>query len=515
MNIIPEVKKLTVGEGFLRVGKTIEIDYGKFDKEVAKVFLGRTKIKEGNGPKFVLALNKTLNEEAYTIDINKRGVSICASNNKGVIYAFLTIYKLLKNECLNYCQISDYPDYGYRGLNLDCSRHFYSFNEVKKIVDCLSLFKINRFHWHLSDDHGFRIESKVFKKLTGKDFYTQKEILELVQYAKERAIEVIPEIDMPGHVTAIINAYPELSCTGDKYEIPTGGGIFPALLCAGNEKVYDFIEQLLKEVSALFPYKYFHIGGDEAYKKTWESCEKCQTLMKTEHIESLNNLQGYFTNKVIEILKKIGKEPIVWNETMLATNIQTKPLFQYWTPSSSEIAKKAVDNGFKWIFSDMYDIYLDYPYSMSNLRKVLKSKAHIGISHNTTGLVGYECCLWSEHIKTNDRVEELIFPRVIALAEGAWSGMRNYRKFCEKLDGESDLISRTGIKMCEKNKWTPHGKVRHDETINYLITMKSGTDKNSQKIAQNSFSLRNALLFIQKFLKINDIKDALKVLNEK
>ena len=223
--------------------------------------------------------------------------------------------------------------YNYRSLHLDCARHFFPIATVKKVIEGISFGNMNVLHWHLSDDHGWRIESKKFPRLHGcsREYYTQEEIKEVVSFAKERGVEIVPEIDMPGHSLALLAAFPEYSCKGESVEMAKARGVYKTILCAGKEDTYAFVEEVLEEIIPLFDSQYFHIGGDEAPKDEWKECPHCNAKMKALGLTNYEDLQGHFTKQVCEILRKHGKTPICWNDALLANNIPEDVTVQYWT----------------------------------------------------------------------------------------------------------------------------------------------------------------------------------------
>lgn len=279
----------------------------------------KEKTQDAGREKPVICIRKkeSMPEEAYELTVSETGIQIAAATERGTIWALTTVYQNLKDNQIPYMDVSDSPKCAYRGISLDCARHFFDVDAVKKIIDALSIAKMNVLHWHLADDQGFRIESRKFPKLmeVSGDYYTQEEIREVVQYAKLRGVEIVPEIDVPGHVSAILAAYPQYSCSGRQVKVAKCGGIYPVILCAGKEDVYIFLEELFEEVFPLFESDRFHIGGDEAPKVEWKKCPHCNAVMKAKGYTDYEHLQGYFARRISEILKKHGKTPICWNET--------------------------------------------------------------------------------------------------------------------------------------------------------------------------------------------------------
>ncbi len=323
MNVIPMPNgkyKMEAGS-FSFAGGTIKIDLGGFAEESVGVFLARTGLaaaytggtaqQAGAAIDIAIARESDYAEEEYALCVATNGIQMKAGGARGVIYALATVYQLMDGGInVPCCEIHDKPRLAYRGLSLDCVRHFFPAAEVKRIIEQISLVKMNVLHWHLTDDQAWRIESKRCPKLHqqfGEEYFTQEDVKDIVAYAAARGVDVIPEIEMPGHASALLSVYPQYSCSGKQVQPATCGGIYPVILCAGEESVYDFIRDLLDELCPLFPAQRFHIGGDEAPKKEWKKCPRCQQKMKDEGLASEADLQGYFSNRVIEMLRAHGK----------------------------------------------------------------------------------------------------------------------------------------------------------------------------------------------------------------
>ena len=282
----------------------------------------------------IYAFDSELSDEDYILEIADGKIKITAKGEKGRFYAEKTLSQMAAMGKLPCCRIEDAPAFPYRGFMIDSARHMQTIDEIKTYIEAAARYKFNVFHWHLCDDQGWRIESERYPELCTKGayrdchgfgsanteryggYYTKEQIRDVIAFCKERFIDVIPEIDMPGHTTAIVSTYPELSCTGEQIPVETTGGIFRNILCAGKEEVFDFCFGILDEVSELFPYGYIHIGGDEAPKERWKECPHCQKRIKNEGLENEEQLQGYFANRIIEYLNKKGKKVFAWNETL-------------------------------------------------------------------------------------------------------------------------------------------------------------------------------------------------------
>lgn len=406
--------------------------------------------------------------------------------------------------------------YDYRSLHLDCARHFFSVETVKKVIEGISYGNMNVFHWHLTDDHGWRIESKKFPQLhqNSGQFYTQGEIREIITFAKERGIEVIPEIDMPGHNLALLSVFPEYSCKGEQVTPAKARGIYKTILCAGKEEVYTFVEELLDEMIPLFDSEYFHIGGDEAPKDEWKECPHCNAKMKELGLTSYEDLQGYFTSRVCDVLKKHGKTPIVWNDALLASNLPEDVVVQYWTIDHAKAMVPFVEKQGKWIYSDMFEVYLDYPHSMIPLKKIYDFKPHLYKYDipRMDNLIGFEACAWTEHIDNEQKLCEYIFPRVYALAERAnGENHTDYESFKERVREKVARLEKAGIPYTKEEWWDPQGKARRDDAIQFYFNMGAEVDEEEAKkqAASAAPKLDFVLHFIREFYKIGDVPEFL------
>lgn len=393
--------------------------------------------------------NKDLQEEGYIIDATPSGIKISYASEKGKFYAAKTVEQILRQTQFGIPQmhIEDAPKYGYRGFMLDCSRHFFGIADIKKYLDIISDLKLNYFHWHLTDDQGWRVEIKSYPNLTSigskrngtrndnikvEGYYTQEEIKEIVAYAKDRFIEVIPEIDMPGHFTAAIASYPYLGCTGKEIEVSESFGIHAQIACAGKESTYEFCEKVLDEIFKLFPSKYIHLGGDEALKLNWINCPACQKKMSENNLANEEQLQGYFMNRIVEFATKSGKTVINWNDGLLGGNMEKSVVLQYWKESKAgkEVLYRELEAGRQIIMSPFFAYYMDYPYGMTSLKKTYNYEVAKELKNSVLGL---EAPLWAEYVENTNKLEYMIFPRLIAVAERAWSKDNHYDDFEDRL----------------------------------------------------------------------------------
>ena len=423
--------------------------------------------------------NQALGSEAYKITVNANGAFVEYSDHRGKIWADQTLKSITKNGKISECEIYDYPQYHHRGLNFDVSRHFFSVEEVKKVLDMMSMLKMNVLHWHLSDDQGFRIESFKYPDLQKEsiDYYTQEQIRDIVYYAEERGIEVVPEIDMPGHTRAILAARPDLSCTKRKLKPGKDAGIYKRIFCAGNEAVYTFLEELFDEILPLFKSNRFHIGGDEAPKAMWKACPLCNAKLKELCLNNMQELQGYFGGRVTDILKKHGKRPIMWNDALVGKQVSKDAQIQYWTPSYNRQTVEFAKAGGEWIFSDMHEVYLDYPYSMTGLKKMYEMVMDFADEGGFESYppIGMEACLWTERVDSDEKLEERLLPRLFALAELSWSGrVSTYEEFEERCKEEAERFSQIGYTVKDQAWWNPKGEEAKLEAEAFMKSMSTG-----------------------------------------
>ena len=422
---------------------------------------------------FIFELDNQLQEEAYSLKVDEEMVLVRASGFRGFNYAIQTLKQLLPVEIfgsrraynvdwtIDCVEINDAPRFSYRGQHLDESRHFFGVEQVKRLLDIMEVHKLNKFHWHLTDDQGWRIEIKKYPLLTEvsskrkgtcikKDFsscddvpygegmwYTQEQIREIVQYAASKGIDVIPEIDLPGHMLGALAAYPELGCTGGPYEVWTRWGVSEDVLCAGNEKVYEFLEDVLTEVCDLFPYKYIHVGGDECPKVRWESCPKCQAKIKRLGLKDKDGqnaehyLQSYVISRIEEFLNSKGRSIIGWDE-ILEGGIAPNATIMSWRGEAGGI--EATRQGHDAIMTPNTYYYLDYYQSLDVQNEPFGIGGYLPVERcycyepfadsmslqQTNHILGVQANLWTEYVKTPDHLFYMLLPRMTALSEVQW-----------------------------------------------------------------------------------------------
>jgi hexosaminidase len=456
-----------------------------------------------------------LEQEQYRILITEQEIVVYAGAERGVIWALTTLIRLLaerKEPILPVCRIEDRPLYAHRGLSLDVARRFFQIEEVKNIIEEISMVKMNVLHWHLTDDQRWRIESKKFPELCrcSGEYYTQDEIKEVVAFAKVRGIEEIPEVEMPGHTRGILAAYPSLSCSGKKVRLAKTGGIYKRILCAGAEQTYEFLEELLGEICVLFSSERFHIGGDEAPKVEWKVCPCCQARIKGQKLKDANELQGYFAVRVSDILKKYGKKPICWNDSLMSAVRPEEMQVQYWSVQYNKEMEEFIKNGGTWIYSDMFELYLDYPYSMTSVRKIYENQIDLRSRkydlHDAP--YGMEACIWGEHIATESRLEELLFPRVYAMAEVSWSGAERYEDFEKRLVVENKRLEESGIHVTAAEHWNPEGQEREQESFAYMKSLNPvlSEDEQQEVVDPSDTGEEFRQKFMSRFLEANSNK---------
>jgi len=424
--------------------------------------------------------------EGYQLQISNKNIELTAHDAAGTIYGIQTLRQLWQQQkdilTIAGCFINDYPRFSYRGMSLDVSRHLFPVSFIKKYIDLLALYKFNTFHWHLTDDQGWRIEIKQYPKLQsvaawrdetlighkkelphrfdGKrygGYYTQQEVKDIVQYAAQRNITIIPEIEMPGHAMAALSAYPSPGCTGGPYKAATFWGVFDDVYCAGNDSTFLFLENVLDEVMELFPSSYIHTGGDECPKTRWKVCAKCQQRIKDLNLKDEHALQGYFIQRIEKYVNSKGKNIIGWDE-ILDGGLAPNATVMSWRGEAGGIA--AAKQKHNVIMTPESHLYFDYYQSLypeeplaaggyTPLSKVYNyepvgNDIDVQIKSYITGVEGQA---WSEYFTDTSKAEYMIFPRALALAELAWTpaAQRNYADFLERLRTQQELLKQLHV----------------------------------------------------------------------
>ena len=438
--------------------------------------------RKGN---IVLALDTVANKhsEGYSLSVDKKSIRISGADEAGVFYGLQTLLQLFPEDVYRNSlagqimwtvpgvQIVDYPERPWRGMMLDVARYFYDKEFVKKFIDMMAMYKLNKLQFHLIDDSGWRLEIKKYPRLTevgawaGPDsrrlggYYTQDDIREILEYARLRQVEVVPEIEFPAHMLSAVVAYPWLSCTGKQHEVPDQHFISRDLLCVGKESSYQFLKDVLDETVALFPSQYINIGGDEAVYTNWEQCPRCQEVMKREGLGKASELQGYLTNVVADMMKKKNRTVIGWEEIIQRGKLNEQVVALMWHNVGDTI--QATRTGHKAILTPATHLYFDFPESRTpgevkaatwmppiSLEKCYGIEVNDYSSEST--VMGVQGCFWSDQFihgtvlqeiiplnenRSEQYAEYLIFPRMLALAEVAWlpKAEREYEDFFERM----------------------------------------------------------------------------------
>ena len=498
LNVIPRPQSLTMGKGSFRFTKETvfvsDISLTATARLFAEQFERASGIKlpikkEAVTTNYIaLVVDTSLPKEGYTLTVNPKEIIIKAGGYNGALYALETLRQLLPKEfesttpvktdwAVPAVTIIDAPQYAWRGLMLDVSRHFFPKEYILKTLDRMAMLKLNTFHFHLVDNEGWRVEIKKYPKLTEigawrvdqedklwnertpnsanafanpatapkkyGGFYTQEDIKEIVAYASARGITVIPEIEMPAHAMSAIAAYPELSCHKRPIGVPSGA-VWPItdIYCAGQEETFTFLEDVLTEVMELFPSKYIHVGGDEATHTEWEKCPKCQARMKDHHLKDVHQLQSYFIKRINDFLLSKGRTLVGWDEIMdggLANNA----VVMNWR--GIEVGKKALEQGNPVVLTsdcyiDNYQGLPDYEPQANGGYLPLKTLYHYSLEKENLSpvlqknILGTQANLWAEHVGSTEHSEYMLFPRLLALAEICWTtdNLKNWDNFINR-----------------------------------------------------------------------------------
>jgi len=486
LHIVPQPNSLVQQEGrFLLSKETTFVVEETSLKEMVDFF--NMKIKGATGYDLTVVnetpskgsisvqLNSALDmdEEGYLLSVTPKGVRIEGKTEKGVFYGLQTMLQLLPAEIesqevvsdvtwsIPCVEVKDEPRFKWRGLHLDVCRHFVPVESIKKHLDMMAMFKMNTFHWHLTEDQGWRIEIKKYPLLTEVEskrmegegieyggFYTQEQVKVIVAYAAERMIDVVPEIELPGHALAALTAYPEYSCTGGPFKVRNIWGVEPDVYCAGKEETFEFLEDVIDEVVALFPSEYFHIGGDECPKKRWETCKLCQQRIKKEGLNDEHELQSYFIKRIEKVLLNHGKKMIGWDE-ILEGGLAESAAVMSWRGEKGGI--EAATHGHDVVMTPGNWCYLDH-YQGSNKVETVAIGGYTTLeesygyepvpekldSQMVKHVLGTQGNVWTEYMYTPEIVEYCVYPRLIALAEVNWTNkeLKDYDHFLKRMDNQ-------------------------------------------------------------------------------
>lgn len=511
-NIIPQPENISLLKGQFKLNKGTKIvtnltgsDFkvlNQYTSEVLKHPLAYAKnpsqqgvfrlICKGTAQQAAQAMD-SVRLQGYELEVTPKGITIQALTPTGLFYGLQTVRQLEKDGQIACVKVKDAPRFAYRGLMIDCSRHFWSKDEIKKQLDAMAYFKLDRFHWHLTDGGGWRMEVKKYPRLTeetayrtesdwtkwwnGKNrqyspdprrlvcwkgmnihggYYTQDDIKEIVDYAAARHITIIPEIEMPGHSDEVVYAYPELSCTGKPYT--------QSDLCVGKEQTYTFMANVLKEVMRLFPSKYIHIGGDEAERRTWKTCPDCQRVMKDYHLNDVAELQSHFTHRIERFLNDNGRKLLGWDEIMEGTLAPNAAVMSW---RGTEAGLTAAKSGHHVVMAPQEFCYLNMyqddpmtePKAQGGYTRLEKTYNYdpIPAAYKGTSLEKYidgvQGCVWTEFIEKPDHLEYMIYPRLLALAETGWTKQRTgYADFRQRVITATDVLKRAGYNAFDIRK---------------------------------------------------------------
>lgn len=507
VRIIPEPAKMTIEPAMVKFPSIRKIYLSSNDSTLfmaGDYLCKRLRYSEmdysGNNPGRCIFLELTKLEssdhpEAYTLTTSKKGIIIRGNSARGVFYGIQTLMQLLppevysaaglaKNTGIKIPQVNirDEPRYGWRGMHLDVGRHMFSVEFIKKYIDMLAMHKMNVFHWHLTEDQGWRIEIRKYPRLTEigsvrknadgttyGGFYTQDQIKEVVAYAASRFVDVMPEIEMPGHSVAALAAYPELSCTGGPFEVRTAWGVSDDVYCAGKEVTFEFVQDVLSEVIALFPFRYLHIGGDECPKERWAKCPDCQKRMKTEGLKDEMQLQSYFIQRTEKFLISKNRNLVGWDE-ILEGGLAPEATVMSWRGVAGGI--EAARMGHDVIMSPNSHCYFDHyqgdpksePKAWGGFLPLEKVYSYEPAPEDLTveeakHVLGAQANVWTEYIPTEQQVEYMALPRMSALAEVVWTPkiLRDYEKFQYRMERQYQRFDSMNI-----NYRKPTGSIIHE-----------------------------------------------------
>ncbi|MCG8307419.1 MAG: family 20 glycosylhydrolase [Cytophagales bacterium] len=482
LHIVPLPAKIMESEGVFKLNKNTKLVFEGEDASKSGAYLIK-KIMNSTGFELEQSDNSSKNfislsvdpscdqgPEGYCLTVASAKIQISSSTGRGLFYGVQTLLQLFPAEIeskttvrdmaweIPCVEINDKPRFKWRGMHLDVCRHFFTVDFIKKQLDVMAMYKMNTFHWHLTEDQAWRIEIKKYPKLTeigskrvdeGKEhggYYTQEQVKEIVDYAAERFIDVVPEIELPGHALAALTAYPEYSCTGGPFKVRNVWGVEPDIYCAGNDETFTFIENILDEVATLFPYEYFHIGGDEAPKDRWKECAKCQARIRKEGLHDEHELQSYFIKRAESILLKRNKKMIGWDEILEGGLAQSASVMS-WRGEQGGIT--AASQGHDVVMTPGNWVYLDHyqgsskvePVAIGGYTTLEESYGYDPVPEKldperVKHILGTQGNVWSEYMYSPELAEYRIYPRIIALAEVNWTApdRKDYHDFLRRMD---------------------------------------------------------------------------------
>ena len=521
ISIIPQPQEITIGEATFDLTKLNAIAYNSDEmKGHVESFAAQLKksagielaVKKAEGAaaagEIWFGTDSELNEDGYTLNVNENGIEIKAKDFGGELYALQTLTQLLPREffaneqcsiewSIPVVAIKDHPQFQHRGFMMDVARHFFDKDQVKRVLDIMALYKMNRLHWHLTDDQGWRIEIPEYPKLTeigsirsgsftsngdGAQFFddteygrgmwfTQDDLREIVAYAAERNIDILPEIDLPGHMVAAVASYPEFSCDPTKeYSVRIPGGISHDVLNIGKDEVVDFLKCVLRNVAEIFPFPYIHLGGDECPTEQWATNEDCLRRVQEENLAGVHELQSWLVEELGAYLKTLGensKDIVVWDEVLKNWNTKNKvkPVIMAWNDGGAKYAKQAADLGFSSILCPYSHVYIDFmqvpanqtrvdePYYggwgdnwVNTIDKVYSLNPLTSLEGKEEFCWGAQCNLWAETLNDGEELEYQLLPRMLALAEVGWLHVskKNWTGFYNRLQSHDEILDYLG-----------------------------------------------------------------------
>lgn len=482
VDLIPQAQSVTIGNGSFPLQELRSMQVPPEWNETAKAFTELVQkttgvsltISDIDAP-LSLVKNDKLTEEAYTLEIERGRIVLEANDAQGISNALATLHQLIltaKDNKLPIINIQDKPRFGYRGLMLDCSRHFWTVDELKETLSQMAFFKLNKLQMHLTDNNAWRLAMDQYPELTAKGtyysdfpdlsgkYYSTNDLKEIVKYAQALGIEIIPEVDLPGHAIALLAAMPQLSCKGGTFEA------YPEelplnqrkrgnenMLCIGNPESIRFAQEVVDALIQIFPSKYIHLGGDEVPTAIWDKCPKCQALYKKEGMKEPGELQDYFTRKMSEYIRSKGKIMVGWDEINDRHAATPEDMLTVWRDNGLKAQKAALERGIPVVMCPQHGCYLDWGYAGNSTRKVYEwDPVTSQVTPEQEALVkGGQGALWTERVATQDRVEWMLYPRLAALSEVFWTNAskRNWDDFYRRITDFYPVMRKMGINFYE------------------------------------------------------------------
>lgn len=482
VDLIPQAQSVTIKNGSFSLADLRTMQAPAEWTENAQTFAGLLQKSAGisltvsdiDAP-LSLVKNDQLGDEAYTLNIESGRITLQAKDAQGISHALATLHQLIltaKDNKLPVLNIQDKPRFGYRGLMLDCSRHFWTIDELKETLSQMAFFKLNTLQMHLTDNNAWRLAMDKYPELTEKGtfypdfpdmsgkYYTTDDLKELVRYARSLGIEIIPEVDLPGHSTALLAAMPQLSCKGGSFEAyPEELPINQRkrgnenMICIGNPESIRFAQEVVDALIQIFPSPYIHLGGDEVPTNIWEKCPKCQALYKKEGMKEPGEIQDYFTRKMSEYIRSKGKTMVGWDEINDRHAATPEDMLTVWRDDGLKAQKAALERGIPVVMCPQHGCYLDWGYAGNSTRKVYEwDPITDQVSPEQASLVkGGQGALWTERVATQDRVEWMLYPRLAALSEVFWCepSSRNWDDFYRRITAFYPVMKQIGINFYE------------------------------------------------------------------